>query len=130
MSSSMSALNKLFVAIVEAIDRRWRWDRFPTPVSLALILGIRDDLREHNLFDTNDAASTPTLPPEPPARVPRGALGGRVLQRPVRAGDGHGGHPVRPQRAARGTPSRRTRERLLTPNPRLVSTRCSPAGRR
>ena len=59
---------RLYARLAEAIDRRWRWDRFPTPVSLALIKGIRDNLREHNLFDTNDAASTPTLPPEPPAR--------------------------------------------------------------
>ena len=30
--------------------------------------------------------------------VRHGALGGRLLQRPVRAGHGHGGNPVRPQR--------------------------------
>jgi len=91
--------NRIYAMLTEAIDRRWRWDRFPTPVSLALIKGIRDNLREHNLFDTNDAASTPALPPEPPARslVARSADGSyNDLSAP--AGHGYGRDPVRAQR--------------------------------
>ena len=59
---------RLYAALTEAIDRRWRWDRFPTPVSLALIKGIRDNLRARNLFDTNDAESLPALAAQPPPR--------------------------------------------------------------
>ncbi len=126
MSSSQSALNKLFVAIVETIDRRVRWDRFPTPLALVMLKGIRDNLRWNNLFDTNDAASTPTLP------APSAAdLVGRTA-------DGADNDLAAPAMGMAGTRFGRnvplalaepeTGERLLTPNPRLVSTRLLARG--
>ena len=118
---------RLYARLVEAIDRRWRWDRFPTPVSLALIMGIRDDLREHNLFDTNDAASVPTLPPEPPARylVARSVDGSyNDLSAPAMG--------MANTRFGRNVPLPDTvpedPQRVLTPNPRLVSTRLLARG--
>jgi hypothetical protein len=36
---------RLYAMLTKAIDRRRRWDRFPTLFSLALIKGIRDNLR-------------------------------------------------------------------------------------
>ena len=89
-SSTQSALNKLFVAIVEKIDRHVRWDRFPTPLALVMLKGIRDNLRWNNLFDTNDAASTPTLPVAA-ARRPRRAHRRRRRQRPRRPAMGMAG---------------------------------------
>ena len=126
MSSSQSALNKLFVAIVKTIDRRVRWDRFPTPLALVMLKGIRDNLRWNNLFDTNDAASTPTLP------APSAAdLVGRTA-------DGADNDLAAPAMGMAGTRFGRnvplalaepeTGERLLTPNPRLVSTRLLARG--
>ena len=119
--------NRIYAMLAEAIDRRWRWDRFPTPVSLALIKGIRDNLREHNLFDTNDAASTPALPPEPPARllVARSADGSyNDLSAPAMG--------MANTRFGRNVPLVDTEpedpDRLLTPNPRLVSTRLLARG--
>ena len=125
--SARRLAGRLYAKLAEAIDRRWRWDRFPTPVSLALIMGIRDNLREHNLFDTNDAASMPTLPPEPPARylVARSVDGSyNDLSAPAMG--------MAETRFGRNVPLDDTEpedpERVLTPNPRLVSTRLLARG--
>ena len=119
---------RLSAMVAEAIDRRWRWDRFPTPVSLALIKGIRDDLREHNLFDTNDAASTRALPPEPPGRylVARSVDGSyNDLSAPAMGmAETRFGRNVPP---AAAVPE--DAQRVLDPNPRLVSTRLLARGR-
>ena len=64
-------------------------------------MGIRDDLREHNLFDTNDTAIDADVAAGAAVALRGGALGGRVVQRPVRTRHGHGEDPVRAQRAAR-----------------------------
>ncbi len=125
--SARRLAGRLWASLAEAIDRRWRWDRFPTPVSLALIMGIRDDLREHNLFDTNDTASVPTLPPEPPSRylVARSVDGSyNDLSAPAMG--------MAKTRFGRNVPLADTvpedPERVLTPNPRLVSTRLLARG--
>jgi hypothetical protein len=111
--------NRLYARLVTAIDHRRRWDRFPTLVSLALLKGIRDELRWHNLFDTNDATSA--LVPEPSARhlVARTADGSyNDLSAPTMGMAG--------TRFGRNVPLCDTDpegpQRLLTPNPRLVST--------
>ena len=125
--SARRLADRLYAKLAEAIDRRWRWDRFPTPISLALIMGIRDDLREHNLFDTNDTASVPTLPPEPPSRylVARSVDGSyNDLSAPAMG--------MAKTRFGRNVPLADTvpedSERVLTPNPRLVSTRLLARG--
>ena len=127
MPSSQSALNQLFVAIVEKIDRRVRWDRFPTPLALVMLKGIRDNLRWNNLFDTNDAASLPTLPSPPPAAD--------LVGRTVDGADNDLGSPAMGMagtRFGRNVPLALARpeqgDRLMTPNPRLVSTRLLARG--
>jgi hypothetical protein len=117
--------NRLYARLATAIDHRRRWDRFPTLVSLALLKGIRDELRWHNLFDTNDAASAPV--PEPSARhlVARTADGSyNDLSAPAMGMAG--------TRFGRNVPLCDTDpegpQRLLTPNPRLVSTRLLARG--
>jgi Animal haem peroxidase len=109
-----------FARLAVAIDDRRRWDRFPTWIALALIKGIRDNMREHNLYDTNDDASTPKLDPEPALR----ALVARTI-------DGAYNDLSAPAMGMAGTRFGRnvqlrwtepeTGERLMTPNPRLVS---------
>jgi hypothetical protein len=117
---SESALTRAFAKLAVAVDRRRRWDRFPTPVALALLKGIRDALRMHNLYDTNDADSLPKLEPEPPprwivARTVDGTYNDLSSPGMGAAGTRFGRNvPLRHARPERG-------ERLMTPNPRVVS---------
>jgi hypothetical protein len=104
-----------------AVDDRRRWDRFPTWVALALIKGVRDNMRARNLYDTDDEESTPKLDPtpEPRALVARTVDGAyNDLSSPAMGMAG--------TRFGRNVPLRFTdpepADRLLTPNPRLVST--------
>jgi hypothetical protein len=118
---SESALRRTFAKLAVAVDRRRRWEQFPTPVSLALLMGIRDSLREHNLYDTNDAASRPQLDPQPAPRW----LTARTVDGSYNDLSAPAMGAAR-SRFGRNVPSRRTRPevgaRLLTPNPRVVST--------
>jgi Animal haem peroxidase len=43
----------------EAVDRRWRWDRVPVPLGLLTLIGIRDALRDRNLYDTYNGEPPP-----------------------------------------------------------------------
>ena len=53
---------RLYDGAAEAIDRRVGWDELPTPLGLAVLGGLRDVLRKHNLFDTSHQPAT-NLPP-------------------------------------------------------------------
>jgi hypothetical protein len=117
----MNALSSRLAAVATAVDRRIRWDRFPTPIALALILGIRAVLRARNLYDQNDAESLPKLDPQPEprwlvARTVDGAY--NDLSSPAMGMAG--------TRFGRNVPPRHTEPerdpRLMTPNPRRVST--------
>ena len=117
----MNTLQSWLSTLAVAVDDRRRWDRWPTPLALALILGIRAAMREHNLYDTEDDTSRPTLDPEP---APRALVARTVdgsyndLSSPA-MGMAH-------TRFGRNVPPRFTEpelgDRLMTPNPRLVST--------
>jgi hypothetical protein len=117
----MNTLQSWLASLAAAVDRRKRWDRFPTPIALALILGIRAVLRARNLYDQNDAESLPKLDPEPEprwlvARTVDGAY--NDLSSPAMGMAG--------TRFGRNVPPRHTEPerdpRLMTPNPRRVST--------
>jgi hypothetical protein len=117
----MTTLQSWLATLAVAVDDRRRWDRWPTPLALALILGIRAAMREHNLFDTEDDTSRPKLDPEPEPRA--------LMARTV---DGSYNDLASPamgtagSRFGRNVPLRFTEpeqgERLMTPNPRTVST--------
>jgi hypothetical protein len=118
---SGSALTRAFAKLAVAVDRRRRWDRFPTVLSLVLLKGIRDTLRAHNLVDTNDAESLPKLDREPAARwlVARTVDGTyNDLDAPAMGAAG--------TRFGRNVPVESARperdDRLMTPNPRVVSS--------
>ena len=58
-----SPAGRWFARLAVAVDDR-RWDRFSTWVGIALIKGIRDNMRQHNLFDTNDTDRPEVYTPE------------------------------------------------------------------
>jgi hypothetical protein len=53
----MNAVQSWLATLAVAVDDRRRWDRWPTPLALALILGIRAAMREHNLYATSHRGS-------------------------------------------------------------------------
>ncbi len=58
---------RLYRTVSDALDARWGWDRLPTPLGLAVLIGLRDSLRRYNLHDTGSLPST-GRPPVPPFR--------------------------------------------------------------
>ncbi|MDT0616719.1 heme peroxidase, partial [Streptomyces sp. DSM 40712] len=57
---------RLFLKTTELIDRRIGWDKLPPVLGVAVLVGIRDALREHNLYDTCQGAP-PEADPLPPS---------------------------------------------------------------
>ncbi len=117
----MTTLTNWLATLAVAVDARRRWDRWPTPLALALILGVRSAMRARNLYDADADGSRPELDPEPSPRalVARTADGAyNDLSSPAMGMAG--------TRFGRNVPLRFTEpeqgERLMTPNPRLVST--------
>jgi hypothetical protein len=65
---------RLYDGAAELIDRRVGWDKLPTPLGLAVLVGLRDNLRKHNLYDTSaqPVVNTPPVgPPDPRNRTQR-----------------------------------------------------------
>src|SRR5689334_3589489 len=117
----MNNLQNWLATLAVAVDDRRRWDRWPTPLALALILGIRAAMREHNLYGTDEEASTPKLDPEPAPRA--------LVARTVDGSYNDLGSPAMGMagtRFGRNVPLRFTEperdDRLMTPNPRTVSS--------
>ncbi len=42
----------LWTNAAEALDRRFGWDKLPRPLALLTLIGLRNRLREKNLYDT------------------------------------------------------------------------------
>src|SRR5215211_6504346 len=55
------------VAWAEAVDRTVGWDRLPVSLGIAALVGIRERLRERNLYDSETPA-TRDLPVPTPKR--------------------------------------------------------------
>src|SRR6266516_7087057 len=53
---SPSPLTSIFRGAADALDRRVGWDRLPLPAGLLTLVGLRDRLREENLYDTGRGA--------------------------------------------------------------------------
>ena len=110
-------VKRVFMRFTERLDRRYRWDHLPKPLSMVTLTGLRMTLRRHNLFD----ATGETVPwgPEPLPDGPRQL---------VRSSDGTGNDVTRPEMGSAGTlfghnvPLSDTAPRdVMTPNPRTVS---------
>src|SRR3954451_4517771 len=60
-------MREMFVKLAEWLDRRWGWGRLPYLPGLATLVGLRERLRERNLYDTG----------VPPVSGPPGDLAAR-----------------------------------------------------
>jgi hypothetical protein len=112
-----SLFKRGFIKGTEAIDLRVGWNHLPKPLALLTLIGLRMNLRRHNLFDAEGV----TLP-WGPAPLPAGP---RSL---VRATDGTGNDLTNPTMGAAGArfgrnvpPDETYPTDVLSPNPRLVS---------
>ena len=45
-------LSKLLIATASRLDRRFGWDRLPRPLGVLTLVGLRNQLREQNLYET------------------------------------------------------------------------------
>ncbi len=114
---------RLYNGVAQALDRAVGWDRLPKALGLAVLVGVRNILRQRNLHDTSDIASTGAPDPGPfdPAYLTSRTIDGshNDLERP---GMGMAG-----TRFGRNIPldkvDREPDERLLDPSPRVVSRR-------
>ncbi len=108
-------------AVAGKLDRMRGWDRLPTPLGLATLIGLRDALRRNNLYDTNGLPTSepPALPPRTPADLTTRSIDGTYndLDHP-RAGmaGSRFGRNVRLEVARRPSP-----REVLEPSPRRVS---------
>ncbi|MDQ4068474.1 MAG: heme peroxidase, partial [Actinomycetota bacterium] len=107
--------------VATLVDRRWGWDKLPTPLAVLVLIGIRDVLRKQNLFDTTTQPAVNTPPIDP--------YDGRVVT--SRTADGtyndleHPPMGMAESRFGRNVPIDRTYAEtgadLITPSPREVS---------
>ncbi len=114
----VGVVSSLIGGIAERLDRRFSWYRLPGPIALFTLIGLRNRLRQRNLFDTG-------LPDVPPGRSwePRFLTARTVdgtyndLEHPMMGSVGSRfGRNVPP---SAGEPERRPR--ILEPNPRTIS---------
>ena len=62
--ATSSAVTRALARAATAVDQRWGWDRLPLPLSLLTLIGLRDALREANLYDSYEGDE-----PEAPTRA-------------------------------------------------------------
>jgi hypothetical protein len=112
-----SRLIKGFIRGTEKVDRRFGWNHLPKPLALLTLIGVRMNLRRHNLYD----AAGVTLP-WGPAPLPSGP---RSF---VRSVDGTGNDLTDPKMGSAGAtfgrnvpPDETYPTDVLSPNPRRVS---------
>src|SRR5580765_9073694 len=112
-------LSSLFDGLAESADRRVGWDRLPLPVALLTLIGLRDRLREENLYDTGrgplDRPDISAHPSYLTARTLDGTF--NDLNDPLMGALG--------SRFGRNVPIEKTwterPERMLEPSPRMIS---------
>jgi hypothetical protein len=114
----VGVISSLIGSVAERLDRRFSWYRLPGPIALFTLIGLRNRLRQRNLFDTG-------LPEAPQGRSwdPRFLTARTVdgtyndLERPMMGSVGSRfGRNVPP---SAGEPE--ARPRILEPNPRTIS---------
>jgi len=111
----------VYNGLSQAIDRWVGWPRLPKPVGLLVLIGLRNVLRQRNLYDTSSLETQNPArpgPPTPAARTGRTADGSyNELQQPTMGMAGtRFGRNVPLSAAYQESP-----EDLLSPNPRTVS---------
>jgi Animal haem peroxidase len=111
-------VSRIWADLAGLIDRRFGWHTFGTVFGIALLVGIRTQLRARNLFDTGLKPPREAWDPRwEKARSPDGSW--NDLQQP--------GMGARGARFGRNVPpeltDRQTLPAMLQPSPRLISTR-------
>lgn len=107
-------------SLAEWVDRRIGWSRLPLPLAVPVLIGLRRQLRKHNLYDTGrGAADHPTADQSDPGEHQlRRTLDGTFndLDEPLMGSVG--------SRFGRNVPRDHTEpdDELLSPSPRLVSS--------
>jgi hypothetical protein len=113
---------RLFDGTAQALDQKYGWDALPRLLALLVLVGVRNILRQQNLYDTDAAPQVdlpPLLPPtgvDPTGRSVDGSYNDLSAPRMGQAGARFGRNV--PLWAA--SPDEAT---LLVPNPREVSRR-------
>src|SRR5262245_4586839 len=103
----------------EAIDRRWGWDRLWLPFAFPVMIGLRNRLREKNLYDTGRGPLVRPDVNDHPRYLTARTLDGTFndLDEPLMGSLG--------SRFGRNVPLeltvREPEERMLDPNPRTIS---------
>jgi hypothetical protein len=112
---------KVYDEISQAIDRWIGWPSLPKPIGLLVLIGLRNILRQRNLYDTS---SLPARNPAQPGPFGTAALSGRTadgsyndLQQPAMGMAGtRFGRNIPLSAAYQESPGD-----MLSPNPRIVS---------
>ena len=107
----------LYNDAAEALDRRFGWDKLPQPVAMLVLIGLRNILREQNLYDTGRGPLDKPDVSDHPRYLTARTLDGTFnnLDDPLM---GSARQPLRAQRPARvHVPETDP----LEPNPRTVS---------
>ncbi|HZG66892.1 MAG TPA: peroxidase family protein, partial [Herpetosiphonaceae bacterium] len=120
-STGLSPARRLLSPLGYALDRSVGWDKLPLPLALVVLVGIRDRLRQKNLYDPSPPLSTDRIPSPTGdaryliARTPDGTY--NDLEYPTMGSAG--------TRFGRNMPlehsHREPEPRLMHPNPRTVS---------
>jgi hypothetical protein len=109
----------LWTNAAEALDRRFGWDKLPRPLALLTLIGLRNRLREKNLYDTGRGLLDHPEVSDHPRYLGARTLDGTYndLDDPLMGSLG--------SRFGRNVPLeftvREPEDMLLEPNPRLVS---------
>lgn len=116
-----SLAKKLFLKTSELIDRRIGWDKLPPSIGISVLVGLRDALREHNLYDTYQG-HPPQAPPLPPTeyladRTANGSYNDLTAPSMGMANTRFGRNMPPAECHAERSPD------LMDPNPRLISTK-------
>jgi hypothetical protein len=113
---------RIYNGVSTKLDRRFGWDKLPLPLALAVLVGLRNELRRFNLYDSNRLPTTdlPDLPPAPADNSVRTADGSYNDVTDPRAGMAGARFGRNVPLASIDPDPERT---LLEPNPREVSKR-------
>lgn len=107
--------------LAQMIDHAVGWDRLPTPLGLLVLIGVRNILRQKNLYDTEQLPTTG-------GAVPDAFSSADLIGRTESGAYNDLGHPrmgMKGTRFGRNVPlsaaEREPDQSLLEPNPRVVS---------
>jgi hypothetical protein len=107
----------LFTGVAERVDRSIGWDKLPTPLAMLVLIGLRNRLRQKNLYDTGRGPLDRPDVDDHPRYLTARTLDGTFndLDDPLMGSLG--------SRFGRNVPLEYTvsENKLLEPNPRLVS---------